>query len=75
MPRKRLTLRELVDGGTFDPGNWRHRRASDESGPLDDPALEAARRHALDFRNNGGGKFQAAEALRRFAELVAERAS
>jgi hypothetical protein len=32
MPRRRLTLADLVKGGTFDPGNFRHRRALDESG-------------------------------------------
>jgi hypothetical protein len=40
MPRKRLTLADLVAAGTFDPTNWRHRRALDESGPLEDPELE-----------------------------------
>jgi hypothetical protein len=71
MPRKRLTLEALVEGGTFDEGNHRHRRALDESGPLADPKLEAARQHALDLRLNGGGKFETARALQEFAELVA----
>jgi hypothetical protein len=38
LPRKRLTLEGLVQGGTFDPSNFRHRRALDESGPLDAPS-------------------------------------
>jgi hypothetical protein len=71
MPRERLTLQALVDVRTFDPGNHRHRRALDESGPLEDPALEAARQHVLDLRLDGGGKFEAARALQEFAELVA----
>jgi hypothetical protein len=71
MPRKRLTLPDLLEGRTFDPGNHRHRRALDESGPLADPELEAARQHVLYFRLDGGGKFEAARALQAFAELVA----
>jgi hypothetical protein len=74
MPRKSLTLEALVDGGRFDPGNFRHRRALDESGPLDDPELEAARQHALDFRRHGGGRVQAAIALQEFAQAVSHRA-
>jgi hypothetical protein len=70
MARKRLTLEELVEGGRFRPEQWRHRRALDESGPLEDPQLEAARQHVLDFRLDGGGKFEAARALQEFAELV-----
>jgi hypothetical protein len=70
MARKRLTLEELVEGGRFRPEQWRHRRALDESGPLEDPELEAARQHVLDFRLDGGGKFEAARALQEFAELV-----
>jgi hypothetical protein len=73
MARKRLTLEELVEGGRFRPEQWRHRRALDESGPLADPELEAARQHALRFRLDGGGKFEAARALQEFAELVARR--
>lgn len=42
-----------------------------QSGPLADPELEAARQHALCFRLDGGGKFEAARALREFGELVA----
>jgi hypothetical protein len=71
MPRKRLTLVDLVEGRTFDAGNHRHRRALDESGPLEDPVLEAAREHVLYFRLDGGGKFEGARALQEFAELVA----
>jgi hypothetical protein len=70
MPRPKLTLRDLVEGRTFDAGNHRHRRALDESEPLEDPELEAARRHVLDLRLDGGGKFEAARALQEFAELV-----
>jgi hypothetical protein len=70
MPRKRLTLADLVEGRTFDAGNHRHRRALDESGPLADPVLEAARRHVLDLRGAGDARVRAAEALREFAELV-----
>jgi hypothetical protein len=71
MPRPKLTLRDLVEGRTFDAGNHRHRRALDESGPLEDPVLEAAREHVLYFRLDGGGKFEGARALQEFAELVA----
>jgi hypothetical protein len=71
MPRKRLTLAHLVAAGTFDPRNWRHRRALDESGPLDDPELEAARQHVLAYRRTGDRAW-AAPALREFARLVAE---
>jgi hypothetical protein len=39
MPRERLTLEALVERGSFDPGNHRHRRALDESQPLEDPQL------------------------------------
>jgi hypothetical protein len=53
MPRKRLTLVDLVEGRTFDAGNHRHRRALDESGPLAGPVLEAARRHVLDLAAPG----------------------
>jgi hypothetical protein len=75
MPRKRLTLEALVAGGRFDPENHRHRRALDESGPLDDPKLEEARRLALDFRglHFGGAKVRGAEALQEFAALVNAR--
>jgi hypothetical protein len=70
MPRERLTLEALVDRGTFDAGNHRHRRALDESGPLEDPQLEDARQQALYFRGISDGKVRGAEALRAFAELV-----
>jgi hypothetical protein len=73
MPRKRLTLADLVERGSFDPGNHRHRRALDESGPLDNPELEAAREDALYFRTSRAGKFQAAQALQRFAWAVEGR--
>jgi hypothetical protein len=69
MPRKRLALEALVAEGTFDPGNWRHRRALDESGPLDDRDLEQARLNVVDLRRTGA-RVRAAETLREFAELV-----
>lgn len=71
MPRKRLTLADLVAAGTFDPANFRHRRALDESGPLDDRELEAARRNVLAYRRTGDrlGSVGAA----RSARLVAEQ--
>ena len=72
MPRRRLTLETLVAGGTFDEGNWRHRRALDESGPLDDPELERARQNVVDLRRMGA-RVRAAQELRRFAGLVADR--
>ena len=51
MPRKRLTLEHLVAAGAFNPANWRHRRALDESvGPLADPELEEARQLVVDLR-------------------------
>jgi hypothetical protein len=71
MPRKRLTLTDLVAAGVFNPTNHRHRRALDESGPLDDPELEAARRNVLAYRRTGDrawGSF----ALREFARLVTD---
>jgi hypothetical protein len=73
MPRERLTLEALLDRGTFDSGNHRHRRALDESGPVDDPELEAARLHVCELRA-GGAKVRGAAALQAFAELVATRA-
>jgi len=73
MPRKRLTLEALVEKATFDPGNFRHRRALDESGPLHDPELEEARRHVLDLRGPRGARVRGAEALQEFARLVAGR--
>jgi hypothetical protein len=74
MPRKRLTIEALVEAGNFDPTNWRHRRALDESGPLEDPELEEARRLVLDLR--GGhrpAKVMAARRLSEFAQLVTAR--
>jgi hypothetical protein len=73
MPRKRLTLEALVAQGQFDPGNFRHRRALDESGPLSDPELEEQRQHVLDLRGSFGGRVRAAQELRRFAGMVADR--
>jgi hypothetical protein len=73
MPRKRLTLEALVESATFDPGNFRHRRALDESGPLYDPELEEARRLVLALRGPRGTRVRGAEALQEFARLVAGR--
>jgi hypothetical protein len=73
MPRKRLTLEALVAGGTFDPTNFRHRRALDESGPLSDPAMERARRHVRSLRGSTGAKVSAAKALQEFARTVGRR--
>jgi hypothetical protein len=75
MPRKRLTLKALVERATFDPSNFRHRRALDESGPLDDPELEEARRHVLDLRGPRGARVRGAEALQEFARLVVGRSA
>jgi hypothetical protein len=50
MPRKRLTLEDLVAARMFNPRNFRHRRALDESGPLDDRELEEARRALVSYR-------------------------
>jgi hypothetical protein len=71
MAPKRVTLPDLVEGRRFDESNWRHRRALDESEPLDDPVLEQARRDVLELRGLAGAKVRAAEELRAFAELVA----
>jgi hypothetical protein len=71
MPRKALTLEQLVAEGRFDPTNWRHRRALDESSPLEDPELEAARRNVLSYRRTGDRAW-GAWALREFARLIAE---
>jgi hypothetical protein len=73
MPRERLTQEALVAGGTFDAGNWRHRRALDESGPLHDPELERARKNAQDLRGAFGARIRAAEPLRAFAWLITDR--
>jgi hypothetical protein len=72
MARERLTLEALVRRGTFDVGNHRHRRALDESGPLADPKLEAARENVVELRRVGS-RVRAAEKLRAFAELVERR--
>jgi hypothetical protein len=69
MARERLTLEHLLSRGRFDAGNHRHRRALDESGPLEDPKLEAARENAVELRRMGA-RVRAAEKLRLFAELV-----
>jgi hypothetical protein len=75
MPRKRLTLEDLVERGTFDASNFRHRRCLDESGPLDDPELEDARLLVLRLRGVGGAKVRAAETLQEFARLVERRSA
>jgi hypothetical protein len=72
MPRKRLTLSDLIAAGTFDPRNHRHRRALDESGPLEDPELEAMRRNVVSYRRTGDRAW-GAPALRHFARLVSEQ--
>ena len=68
-----LTLDQLVAEHRFDEGNFRHRRALDKSGPLDDRELEGARRHVLDLRGPRGARVRGAEALQEFARLVAGR--
>lgn len=73
MPRSPVTLPQLVAEHRFDPGNHRHRRALDESGPLEDPELERARLHVLSLRGTDGAKVRGAEALQEFARLVADR--
>jgi hypothetical protein len=73
MPRERLTLEALVSRGTFDPGNHRHRRALDESGPLADPVLEPLRENVVYLRACGDARVRAAETLRAFADLVERR--
>jgi hypothetical protein len=70
LARKRLTLPQLVAERRFDPGNHRHRRCLDESGPLADPELEEARLHVLSLRGVDGAKVLGAEALTEFARLV-----
>lgn len=71
MPRHRVTLEQLVTEHRFDAGNHRHRRALDESQPLEDPQLEEARQQALAFRlDRWGGRGRGPEALTKFAELV-----
>ena len=72
MPRKAVTLPQLVAEHRFDPGNHRHRRALDESLPLEDPQLEAARENVVELRRLGS-RVRAAEKLRVFAELVERR--
>ena len=71
MPRKRLTLEALVERGTFDPSNFRHRRALDESGPLDDPELDRARRLVLSLRGTRA-RVRAAKALQDFARAASQ---
>jgi hypothetical protein len=73
MPRERLTLSDLVERGTFDAGNHRHRRALDESGPLENPELEQARQHVLALRGVRDGRVRGAEALQEFARLLTAR--
>jgi hypothetical protein len=70
MAPKRVTLEALVAERRFDKDNFRHRRALDESEPLADPLLEAARREAVEFRRFRDARVRAAEKLERFAELV-----
>lgn len=70
MAPKRVTLEALVAERRFDKDNFRHRRALDESTPLEDPKLEAARREAVEFRRFRDARVRAAEKLERFAELV-----
>jgi hypothetical protein len=72
MPRKRLTLDDLVAAGTFNPRNFRPRRALDESGPLEDPELEETRRVLMSYRRVGDiAGFS--PLLQEFARQVAER--
>jgi hypothetical protein len=74
MGRKRLTLQVLVAAGAFDASNWRHRRALDESEPLEDPELELRRQLAVYFRDGrNDAKVMQARRLREFAEAVADR--
>jgi hypothetical protein len=71
VPRKRLTLEDLVEAGNFDPTNFRHRRALDESEPLADPELEELRQEAVWFRQQRiPSKYRAAETLLDFAQAV-----
>jgi len=71
MGRRRLRLEDLVEAGVFDVGNHRHRRALDESEPLDDPELEELRQLALWHRDRNDAKTMGAERLRQFADAVA----
>jgi hypothetical protein len=73
MPRRRVTLRDLVAGGRFDPANSRHLRALDESGPLDDPGLEELRRRVLRSRRMSDRR-ESAFWLRELERQVAEAA-
>jgi hypothetical protein len=73
MPRKAVTLSQLVAEHRFDPGNHRHRRALDESEPLADPDLERARRHVVELRGSRDARVRSAEALQEFARAVAGR--
>jgi hypothetical protein len=54
MTRERLTLEALIERGTFDPDNFRHSMALDESGPLERPELERARIRAQPARRRRG---------------------
>lgn len=73
MSRKRLHLQDLVAAGVFDASNWRHRKALDESEPLEHPELEELRRHALSYRDRNDAD-ERDKALREFAAHVAKMA-
>jgi hypothetical protein len=73
MAPKRVTLEDLVREHRFDPSNHRHRRALDESGPLEDPQLEAAREEAIYFRGLTDARVRGAQKLAAFAQLVEGR--
>jgi hypothetical protein len=73
MPRERLTLDVLIERRTFDPSTFRHRRALDESGPLEDPEIEEQRQLVLDLRRVRGARVPGAEALQEFARLLPMR--
>ena len=68
-----MTLPQLVAEHRFDPGNHRHRRCLDESGPLEDPELEEAGLQRAQPARHLGAKVRGAEALQEFARLVADR--
>jgi hypothetical protein len=63
-----------VAAGVFDPRNFRHRRAFDESGPLADLELEAARERVIVCRRVGD-RALGATLLREFGRMVGENAS
>jgi len=73
MGRRPLKLDDLVAAGVFDPANFRHRRALDVSQPLEGPALEELRQHALYYRGMNEARVRGGEVLRRFAEAVTDR--